>query len=216
MVENNLAIRRFTPAAQKFFNLIPVDVGRSFSDIKVNLEVTDLDRMILEVIETLQPRERDVRDRTGHWHSLRIRPYRTKDNTIDGAVLALIDIDNLKRNLEQMIEIVWEPFLALDGDLRVTRANEAFCEMFLTKREATEGQFVYQLGNGQWNIPRLRCLLEEVLPQKATIRDFAVDHNFPKIGHRKMLLNASRLDPDKTGKEMILLAIHDATPPVTP
>ncbi len=216
MVENNLAIRRFTPAAQKFFNLIPADVGRSLSDIKVSFDVADLDRMILEVIETLQPREREVRDRAGHWHSLRIRPYRTKDNTIDGAVLALIDIDQLKRSLEQMIEMVWDPFLALEGDLRVARANEAFYEKFLTSREETEGQFVYQLGNGQWNIPRLRCLLEEVLPQKAVIRDFAVDHDFPKIGHRKMLLNARRLDPDKTGKEIILVAIRDAPPPVKP
>ncbi len=213
MVEGNLTIRRFTPAAQKFFNLIPVDVGRSLSDIKVNFDLADLDRMILEVIETLQPQERDVRDQTGHWHSLRIRPYRTKDNTIDGAVLALIDIDTLKRSLEQMIEIVWEPLLALESDLRVARASQAFCEKFLTSREATEGQFLYQLGNGQWNIPRLRRLLEEVLPQNATIRNFAVDHDFPKLGHRKMLLNARRLDPDKAGKEMILLAIRDVTPP---
>jgi two-component system CheB/CheR fusion protein len=109
MVDNHLALRRFTPSAQKFFNLIPTDVGRSLADIRVNLEVTELDQMILEVIDSLHLKECDVRDRAGHWYSLRIRPYRTKDNKIDGAVLALLDIDELKRGLEQMSEVVWDP-----------------------------------------------------------------------------------------------------------
>jgi len=213
MVDNHLALRRFTPAAQKFFNVIPTDIGRSLNDIKINLEVADLDQVILEVIETLHLQECEVRDRRGHWHSLRIRPYRTKDNKIDGAVLALLDIDELKRGLEQMSEVVWEPFIALDGELRVAKANEAFYEKFQVTREETQGRFIYELGDGQWNIPRLRTLLQEVLPAKSRIRDFPVEHAFPRIGPRKMLLNASRLNLDEAGKEMILLAIRVVTGP---
>jgi two-component system CheB/CheR fusion protein len=211
MVDNDLAIRRFTPSAQKFFNLIPTDVGRSLNDIKVNFDVADLDPMILEVIETLHLKECQVRDRAGHWYSLRIRPYRTKENKIDGAVLALLDIDETKRSLEYVSEIMWEPFLALDGELRVAKANEAFYEKFQATREQTEGRFIYDLGNRQWNIPRLRALLEEVLPEKKQIKDFAVEHDFPQLGPRRMLLNARRLDPEDGAKEMILLAIRDVT-----
>jgi two-component system, chemotaxis family, CheB/CheR fusion protein len=210
MVDSRLAVRRFTPAAQKFFNLIPTDVGRSLTDIKVNFEVTDLDRMILEVVDTLHLREIEVRDRAGHWYSLRIRPYRTKDNKIDGAVLALLDIDNLKRGLEQLSEVVWEPLLALGRDLRVVKASEAFCEKFQVTHAATEGQYIYDLGNGQWNIPRLRVLLEEVLPRNTIIKDFPVEHVFPGLGLHKMVLNARRLEADETGKELILIAIRDA------
>ena len=215
MVDNDLAVRRFTPSAQKFFNLIPTDIGRSFNDIRSNLELDDLDRMVLEVMETLRLKEREVRDRQGHWYSLRIRPYRTKDDKIDGVVLALIDIDELKRSLEQVMDIVWEPFLALDANLRVVKANGAFYERFQTTPQETEGAYLYELGNGQLNLPPLRRLLEEVLPQKAAIKDLAVEHEFPKIGRRKMVLSARRLEAEVMGKELILLAMRDESDAVT-
>ena len=84
-----------TPAAQKFFNVIPTDIGRSLNDLKINLEVADLDQMILEVIETLHLQECEVRDRRGHWHSLRIRPYVTLENNIDGASIVLLEVDSI-------------------------------------------------------------------------------------------------------------------------
>jgi two-component system, chemotaxis family, CheB/CheR fusion protein len=164
------------------------------------------------VIHTLHLKECEVRDRDGHWYSLRIRPYRTKDNKIDGAVLALLDVDELKRGLEQMSEVLWDPFIALDDELRVMKANAAFYEKFQVTREETQGRFFYELGDGQWNIPRLRTLLEEVLPEKTRIRDFPVEHAFAKIGPRHMLLNAHRLDRADAGLAIILLAMRDVTP----
>jgi two-component system CheB/CheR fusion protein len=142
---------------------------------------------------------------------LRIRPYRTQDHKIDGAVLALFDVDEFKRSVEQMGEIMWEAFLALDRELRVIKANGAFYEMFQVSREATEGKFIYDLGSGQWNIPRLRNLLEDVLPAQSRIRNFSVEHVFPQLGRRKMLLNARRLEGNDSTKELILLAIEDVT-----
>src|SRR5262249_35045476 len=84
MVSRDLRIRRFTPLAEKVFNLIPTDVGRPLSDIKPNLNTADLGEMVGQVIDSLTPHESEIRDRDGRWYSLRIRPYVTLDNKIDG------------------------------------------------------------------------------------------------------------------------------------
>jgi two-component system CheB/CheR fusion protein len=102
MVGRDLRIRRLTPLAEKVFNLIPTDVGRPISDIKPNLHVDDLGKEIAKVIDTLTPLEREVQTKDKHWYSLRIRPYVTLDNKIDGASIVLLDIDSIKRHLEQM------------------------------------------------------------------------------------------------------------------
>jgi len=102
MVGRDLRIRRFTPVAEKLFNLIPTDAGRPISDIKPNLQVDDLPRLIATVIDSLAPHESEVRDHAGRWYSLRIRPYITMDNKIDGASVVLLDIDSIKRALEQL------------------------------------------------------------------------------------------------------------------
>src|SRR6266576_825164 len=92
MLGSDLRIRRFTPMAEKMLNLIATDVGRPVTDIKLNVDVPDLEQILVEVVETVQPYQRDVQDRNGRWHSLRVRPYRTLDNRIDGAVIVLVDI----------------------------------------------------------------------------------------------------------------------------
>ena len=97
MLDSNLRIRRFNPGAQRTLNLIPSDAGRSIRDLKLTLDLNDLDKMIAGVIETLEVRELEVRDRGGRNYLLRIRPYKTADHKIDGAVLVLVDIDQLKK-----------------------------------------------------------------------------------------------------------------------
>jgi two-component system CheB/CheR fusion protein len=97
MVGRDLRIRRFTPVAGKVFNLISTDTGRPITDIKSSLNVEDLDQRITRVIDTLQPCEGEVRDKEGRWFSMRIRPYITSENKIDGASIVLFDIDNLKK-----------------------------------------------------------------------------------------------------------------------
>jgi PAS domain S-box-containing protein len=105
-----------------------------------------------------------------------------------------------------------EPFLVLDKSLRVQKANRAFHQTFHVTKEETEGRFIYDLGNGQWNIPRLRALLEEVLPQNGySFNDFQVDHDFPAIGQKIMLLNARRFESVNSQPPSILLAIEDIT-----
>ena len=220
MLQEDLRIRRFTPAAGGIFNLIASDVGRMFSDIRPNIDIPDLESLIREAIDTPTVLEREVRDRAGRWYSLSIRPYKTTENQIDGAVLSLIDIDNLKRNAERLrasrdyaeaiVETVRQPLIVLDEELRVKTANRSFYQMFQVSPAQTERQPFFELGNGQWNIPRLRQLLEEILSENNQFQDFEVEHEFEQIGTKILLLNARELAFAEEGRS-ILLAIEDIT-----
>jgi two-component system CheB/CheR fusion protein len=104
MLEQNLSIRLFNPQASKLFNLIPTDVGRPISDLKPRLLVPDLDQLATEVLETFAHSERDVQHQDGRWYHLSVRPYRTKDNKIDGVVVTVVDVDTIKRSEQQRAE----------------------------------------------------------------------------------------------------------------
>ena len=112
---------------------------------------------------------------------------------------------------DNIIATLREPFVVLDKSLRVNTANAAFYRDFHVPKEETEGRFVYDLGNGQWDIPQLRTLLSQVLGNSHAVENFEVEHTFPVIGRRTMLLNARRFSPDGDGAESILLAIEDNT-----
>jgi len=123
-----------------------------------------------------------------------------------------------KRNLtmsreyaESIINTVREPLIVLDQDLRVVKAGRSFYEFFKVKPEETVGQLIYDLGNKQWNIPKLRELLETILPQKATFDNYEVEHDFATIGRRTLLLNARQIRRVLGMERIILLAIEDIT-----
>jgi two-component system CheB/CheR fusion protein len=224
MVDCDLRIRRLTPTAEKALRVIPADIGRLIADIKLNIKVPNqdifnLEELILGVIESLQPVEKDVQDEKGKWYSLQIRPYRTLDNRIDGVVMALQDIDVLKRNeqafqqssafLRSIVDTVREPLLVLDANLRVTTANQSFYSVFQVSPADTIGQSLYELGEKQWNIPDLRLLLGEILPMARVVSDFVVENDFPRIGQKTMLLNATHISAADHSNPLILLAIED-------
>lgn len=112
---------------------------------------------------------------------------------------------------ESIVDTVREPLLVLDGQLRVVSASRAFYRTFGVPPEETVGRYFYDLGNGQWNIPALRTLLEEVLPLEKAFDDFEVVHAFPVLGTRAMLLNARKLSSEINQTEKVLLAIEDIT-----
>lgn len=112
---------------------------------------------------------------------------------------------------ENIIATLREPFVVLDKNLRVRTANAAFYRDFHVSKEETEGRFVYDLGNGQWDIPQLRTLLPRVLSNGHPVEDFEVEHAFPTLGRRNMLLNARRFPPESSNPELVLLAIEDIT-----
>jgi two-component system, chemotaxis family, CheB/CheR fusion protein len=220
MLGGNLEIRRYTPVAEKIFNLIPSDMGRPISDINHNLNIPDLEPQILEVISTLNVKTQEVQDQEGRWYDLWIRPYRTIDNKIDGAVVILVDIDALKRSSEQLrtsrdyvqaiVDTMRESLVVLDVNLRVISANQSFYDTFQVAPAETEQHLIYEIGNGQWNIPQLRSLLEEILPHHNQFQGLEVDHNFEQIGHKIMRLNARKMKLLED-REMILMVIEDIT-----
>lgn len=212
IVGRDLCIRRFSPAAGKLFNFISSDVGRPVSDIRMKVDLPDIAELLTECIDTVRSREREVQDRTGHWYSVRIRPYVTLENKIDGAVVVLVDVDTLKRAqeyAESLVETVRQPLLVLDGDLRVRTANRSFYATFAVGPDETLGHFLHELGGGQWEIPSLRKQLKEILPRDNSFQGFVVDHEFPHVGRRVMLLDARRLASSGTSEECILLAMED-------
>ncbi len=219
MLSDDLRIRRFTPRAVKVLNLIAGDVGRPISDFKLKLKLPNLLELITEVLENLIVKEQEVQDMEGHWYALRIRPYKTADNRINGVVITLQDIDAVKHTLEEVegarsfaeaiVATVREPLIILDGDLRVRTANQSFFTCFRTKQEETEGRFIHELGAGGWAGPELRELLEKVLPKKTSFQDFRMEFSVPGLKKKTMLLNARRLASSLGQPPMILLAMEE-------
>jgi PAS domain S-box-containing protein len=124
---------------------------------------------------------------------------------------ALIQELNALEYAEGIINAVREPLIVLDKDLRVVTASRSFYEFFKVNPNQTKGQLIYDLGNRQWNIPKLRKLLEDILPQKTTFDDYEVEHDFTTIGKRVMLLNARQIQRALGKERIILLAIEDIT-----
>jgi two-component system CheB/CheR fusion protein len=211
MLSEDLNIRRYTPMAERLFSLIPSDLGRRFTDLNRSILIPDLQETISSVIANLTPIERDVQDRDGHWYSLRIRPYRTRENRIEGVVILLVDIDHLKRALDAVLTTAKEPLLTIGADLKVRSANDSFYRTFHMSPDETVGRFLYEAGNGQWNTLELRELLEEVLPKSKLIHDYPLEASFPDIGKRKLLINAFRFYDEGWGLQTILMAIEDVT-----
>ncbi len=220
MLTNDLRIRRFTPAAQRLFNFIPTDVGRPFNHLRTNFDVPNLESIILEVLETLNTKEEEVQTQAGYWYALRIRPYRTTENQIDGATMVFHDIDALKRNAanlklarnyaEAIVETVQIPLVVLDTEMRVNTANQSFYETFHVSVAETSQVSFFELGNKQWNLPQLRSLLEEILVNDVQFQNFEIEHVFERIGQKTVLLNACKLrQQDNTA--MILLVFEDIT-----
>jgi two-component system, chemotaxis family, CheB/CheR fusion protein len=220
MLDGELRIRRFTTLSQKMFNLIPADLGRPFSDIQPNIAIPDLATLIQTVIETLTIVEREIQDRAGHWYSLRIRPYRTSDNRIDGVTIGLIDIDTLKQTAtiveaardyaNEIVETVRHPLLVLDPDLRAIRANRSFYESFQLSPAQTEQQSIFELGDREWDLTSLRSLLANVRDRDTDVQDFELTQTLPSQLQRILLVNARKIREDRQ-EHSILLSIEDVT-----
>src|SRR6202044_684087 len=119
-------------------------------------------------------------------------------------------VEDLETYAQDIVATVREPLLMLDTTLRVRSANRAFYQTFHVSSEETEGQLIYELGNGQWDIPKLRTLLEDIVPKSSVFNDFELEYDFPTIGRRVMLLNARKLQAGHHG-ELLVLAMEDVT-----
>jgi two-component system CheB/CheR fusion protein len=220
-LDPEMRIKRYTEQVRDVVRLIGSDIGRPLSDLTSTLDYPGLIEDCRRVLDTLIPREKEVEDVNGRWYMVRLMPYRTADNVIDGAVMTLVDIDRMKQAerkaalkwefFESIVQTVREPLLVLDGKLRVVSANDAFCQAFATQTKQAEGLLVYELGNRQWDIPELRRLLETILPHDSVIVGFQVERDFPGIGRRTFKLSARRIKRGEKELELILLGFEDVT-----
>lgn len=219
-LDRELRVRRFTPAATELMRLVPSDIGRSIEHIKERFHNSDLIRDAREVLEKLIPTTAEVQTETNRWYTRAMRPYRTEDDRIDGVCVAFFDISDLKqaarqqedarRSIEAIVAESPAALLVLDAELRVVTATDSFCKLFHVVREATEGVRLYDLGNRQWDIPRLRRLLEQILPAGAVIRDYEVTHDFQELGRRTMRIHGHRMNRGDL-PAYILLSFEDLT-----
>jgi two-component system CheB/CheR fusion protein len=165
-------------------------------------------------------KEKVVQHVDGAWYLVRTIPYRTSTNVIEGAVITFVEITEQKRMQALQDALVFsrgiadtvrEPLIILDADLRVVSANRTFYDVFKVSPEDAEQKLIYDLGNRQWDIPALRTALEEILPKSTVLKDFLVEHDFPSIGRRKVLVNARRIKHEGVDTRTILLAMEDVT-----
>nr|WP_319540448.1 chemotaxis protein CheB [uncultured Methanospirillum sp.] len=217
----DLKVRWFTPEIVTLYKLVSSDVGRPLSDIKSLI----LNDTLLEeagmVLDSLIPKEKEIQTIDNRWFLVRILPYRTLKNVIDGVVLSFIDINIRKRAEEEsvrsqeyaenIIDTIREPLLILDNDLTVISVSHSYYQMFLTSPAETEGKNLIEIGSSQWSIPHLITLLHTIVPEKTSFEDVTVNVNIPGIGEKTLILNARCIWNKKGGQNLILLAMEDAS-----
>ncbi|RPI76341.1 MAG: PAS domain S-box protein, partial [Ignavibacteriales bacterium] len=224
-LDNNLLIKRFTFNATKVVNLISSDIGRPIKHIATNLKYEKLVEDASEVLRSLNFKEIEVQTKDDLWYQMRILPYRTTSNMIDGVVITLTNITQLKKaygeitKLNQdiqvardfsnnIVETLRDSLLILDDKLKVLSANRSFYKIFNTTSENTIGKFIYELEDKNWDIPELKKLLEDIIPKESFFEAFEVEYNFKKGGRKKLLLNAREIFQGDKESKLILLAIQ--------
>jgi two-component system CheB/CheR fusion protein len=214
MVGNDHRIRRFTPKAEHAFNLIPSDVGRPVGQIKSPFDL-DFDALVAEVSRDLVPKEIEVQDQQGIWKRVQIRPYKTIENKIDGAIISLMDIENLKQReilskealeyVNNIIVTVPFPLVVLDNRLSFKSANRAYYQLFQIKgsREGTEIFEILEMHIGS--------RLIEISKGADPLVDFDITAGFPRIGERNLLISASVIRGNNNELQSLLLSCVDVT-----
>ena len=220
-LDERLRVKRFTPQARRIARLIDGDVGRPLADLAIQLDYPELLSDAESVLQSLGPVEKQAMAPDASWYAVRIRPYRTAQNAVEGLVVTFIDITETKRAervqaarilAEGVVDAVREPLLVLDAGLRVVRANRSFFRMFQVEPGEIDGRILQDLGSRQWDIVKLRELLARTLQDGIGFEDFEVEYEFPSIGRRRVWLNARPVViKDGEPAELILLGMEDVS-----
>jgi two-component system CheB/CheR fusion protein len=220
MLDEGRRLRRFTRLASTFLGLAPSDVGRRITELDLPLHAPDLEAWITRAMTEVTLVEAEVHDRAQHWHRLQIRPHRNAAGQADGAILSLVDIDELRQEVvlarwsrdyaRSIVEAVQVPLLVLDPEHRVLSANAAYYRHFQERPADTEGRGLFELGGGEWDAPGLRRAMEGLVAQDASFQGVELSRDFPGPGHRIASLSGSAI-PASAGPPMLLLAIEDVT-----
>jgi PAS domain S-box-containing protein len=205
-LDEGLQIQRFTPPVKAFFRIRENDVGRPITELTHDLDYDRLRADAQQVLDELTPIAREVQSTNGDWYLVRVRPYRTVENVIEGVVFTFVNVTDLKETeqrlreekeyVQSIIDTVREGLVVLDTDLRVLSANAWFYDTFGGAPSDVEGRPFFEVSEGQWDIPRLREALQDVLPEGNGFEGLEVTHAFDRGGERTLLLNARRLTVD--------------------
>ncbi|GGO24594.1 CheR family methyltransferase [Deinococcus humi] len=218
---NDLRIKRFTPQIDMVINLLQTDIGRHIGDINVRLRDVDFGGHVAQVLETLLPFEAQVQTPEGHWHLMRVTPYRTSDNFIDGAVVTFTNIDAVKSlearldhselYSEALLNAVLIPTLVFDDDLRLVTANRALYSLLQVSPEQARGQRLADLGRRQLDLWELRERLMDMVLTDTPLTQYVIDLNAPGVGMQKTKVEAwPVLGLDGT-RALHLLMLEDIT-----
>jgi two-component system CheB/CheR fusion protein len=221
LLSADLHIRRYNPEAERLLHLTPAHKGRPIGKCRPSALPNDLPALAQGAMDQNVVQSRKLLDDEGHWRELRLRPYRAPDGTVSGVVLALVDIDQLKRSLdlvsrardysEAVVETAPEPLLILDDELRVKTANNAFYRVFKLAPATVLGQRISELGGGEWDIPALNELLREVREDGRPFDGYEVTHDFRELGRRTLRINGRRIVEPARHSRDVLLALSDVT-----
>lgn len=218
MVSPDRRIRRFTPAAGRLLNLIAGDLGRPLAQINSDLDSGTFESLIEPVLDSLQVQEREVQNREGYWYRVSARPYRTSDDRVDGVVIAVADIDHLKRServlretrdyAQSIVETVSEPLVVVDDRWAVVSANKAFCQAFAAPESDVVGQTLWR-GGRQWDESEVRPWLERALHGEPEGESLELSSG-PPAASRHWAVHA-RPVVRTGGPNLLLVAMQDVT-----
>ncbi|MCW3104773.1 MAG: Chemotaxis protein CheR [Bacteroidetes bacterium] len=220
-LDNELVIKRYTPKAAEIIQLIPSDVGRPLSNLSSTLIYKGLEKDMKAVIDKLIPKEISIRTVHDQWYSLRITPYRTSNNFIEGIVLSFIDITQLKELENRLNELlvyaegivngISDSLVVVDSNSMIVSANNSFKKTFRLSDKDIVGMNLFRLQG--WNITALKKKLEGVSKSRPAFKDFPVSEKFPGAGKNSTFLIDGRLiDSKNKEKAFILLTIRPDTP----
>lgn len=219
-LDNDLHINRYTNAAIEIIKIIPTDVGRPIDDLVSSLNY-DLVSDGRQVLDTLITSEKEVQTKDGRWFRVRLMPYRTSDNVIDGLVATFVDVTFSKKAEIQISEVaaytqsivdtMKDPILVLNDDLNVVSTNESFYKSFGLSPNDVIDRPSFELGNGFLDSPHLSAQLMQVLDEHAAFDDLQLTVEDTDQGNRILLLNGRRLNQATDLPGRILLTIQDIT-----
>lgn len=219
ILDRDLRIRRFTSLTEKVLNLIPTDIGRPITDIKPNFDIESFEETVRDVIDRITSSEREVRDLDGHWYRMRVLPYKTAGNRIEGAVVLFIDIDDLKRGVAEAIEagdyaqavfsVLRRPLLVLDHELKVLSASDSYLTMFGCAEKDIKGLLFHRICGGIWAIPLLRDTLEEAVSKEGSFSDLAIGIKNERLGKKALKVSGRLIRFGKVQKVLVVLEFEE-------
>lgn len=223
LVDNHKRIRNFTPGSSQIVKLISSDIGCDFGNFNSQIKGINFDELLTEVITTMTEKTLEIKDNKGHWYKLIFKLYMNTHHKVGGAVILLLDIDDLKKtaaNLQKsyhdaitIINTLPIPLILIKEDYKISLVNNAFCKTFGLNAENIIGKSFLKLSKNQWNIPEFIKLIKSTFADNINFKNFQLEHDFADVGRRSLLLNITKVNLMGSGNKVALLAIHDITHP---